>query len=155
MYDRFGHDAFTSAGSGGQGFSQGAGNFSSAFSDVFEDLFGDIMGGQNRRGGRTQSRGSDLRYDVSLDLEDANAGVRKRITVPTSAACSSCGGRGTAGGAEPVVCPTCRRGWESTGAARAFHTGAHLPCVRRTWQSHPQPLHTLRRRRAREQGSDH
>ncbi len=107
MYDRFGHDAFTSAGSGGQGFAQGAGNFSSAFSDVFEDLFGDIMGGQNRRGGRTQSRGSDLRYDVSLNLEDAFTGIRKRITVPTSAACASCGGKGTEGGAEPMVCPTC------------------------------------------------
>ena len=107
LYDRLGHETFTSAGSGGQGFAQGAGQFSSAFSDVFEDLFGDIMGASSRRGGRSHSRGSDLRYDLSLDLEDAHEGVRKRITVPTSAPCGACGGLGTEGGAAPMTCPTC------------------------------------------------
>ncbi len=107
LYDRLGHAAFTSAGSGGQGFSQEAGQFSSAFSDVFEDLFGDIMGASGRRGGRPHSRGSDLRYNMTLDLEEAYEGARKRITVPTSVACGACGGQGTEGGAVPTSCPTC------------------------------------------------
>lgn len=115
VYDQLGHEAFTSAGSGGQGFAQTAGGFSSAFSDVFDDLFGDIMGGQNRRGGQSQSRGSDLRYDITLDLEEAFEGVHKRITVTTSAACAACGGKGSEGGAEPVICPTC----SGTGRVRA------------------------------------
>ncbi len=102
MYDRFGHQAFE--GGGGQG---GA-NFSSAFSDVFEDLFGDIMsGGRRQRDQGHANRGADLRYDITLDLEEAYSGVRKRINVPSSVACGACDGRGTEGGAEPSTCPTC------------------------------------------------
>ena len=103
LYDQFGHSAFE-----GGGGPSGSAHFSSAFSDVFEDLFGDFMGGGRRQGSRGQSnRGSDLRYDVGLNLEEAFTGVRKRITVPSSVSCESCHGRGTEGGTEPSVCPTC------------------------------------------------
>ncbi|MCY3878882.1 MAG: molecular chaperone DnaJ [Rhodobacteraceae bacterium] len=115
-YDRFGHEAFTSAGAG----SQGPGNFSSAFSDVFEDLFGDIMGGGGRRGAHSQPRGSDLRYDLELDLEQAFSGVNKhRITVPNLVSCDSCNGSGSEGGAMPMTCPTCS-GAGSVRAQRGF-----------------------------------
>jgi molecular chaperone DnaJ len=82
-------------------------DFSSAFSDVFEDLFGDFMGGG--RGGARQraSRGSDLRYNLRVTLEEAYAGAQKSIRVPTLSACESCSGTGAEGGAEPVSCPTC------------------------------------------------
>src|SRR6056297_2228481 len=77
-YDRFGHAAFEGGmGSGprrpGPG-PQGQGDFASAFSDVFEDLFGDFMGGQPgaQRGGRSRAtRGSDLRYNMRITLEEA------------------------------------------------------------------------------------
>ncbi len=107
LYDRVGHETYKSAAASGgaQGFSQHGAQFSSGFTDVFEDLFGDIMGGGRR--GRTSNRGSDLRFDVTLDLEDAYAGVRKRISVPTSITCDSCHGQGTSSGASPQVCPTC------------------------------------------------
>lgn len=105
IYDQVGHQAFTSAGSGGQGFSQRGGQYGS-FSDVFEDLFGDFMGSATRDRG-TNNRGADLRYDISLDLEDAYKGIRKRIKVPTSASCDSCNGLGTEGGTAPTTCPTC------------------------------------------------
>ena len=76
-YDQFGHAAFQ--GAGGQG---GFGNcdFSSSFSDIFEDVFGDFgfgTSGGSRRG-RSNNRGSDLRYDVSIDLNDAFTGTEKK-----------------------------------------------------------------------------
>ncbi|WP_224816665.1 molecular chaperone DnaJ [Hasllibacter sp. MH4015] len=115
-YDRFGHAAFDGgmAGgprAGGYGGAQGQGDFASAFSDVFEDLFGDFMGGQQRGGrggGRNRaSRGSDLRYNLKISLEEAYTGLTKQITVPSSVACTSCDGTGSEAGAEPQTCPTC------------------------------------------------
>jgi molecular chaperone DnaJ len=111
-YDRYGHAAFEGGmGGGGQrgGFSGGQGDFGSAFSDVFEDLFGDFMGrGGGGGGGRSRAqRGSDLRYNLRVSLEEAYAGVPKTINVPTSIACDSCRGTGAEGGSEPTTCPTC------------------------------------------------
>ncbi|MDP3860757.1 MAG: molecular chaperone DnaJ, partial [Phaeovulum sp.] len=86
----------------------GQGDFASAFSDVFEDLFGDFMGGRGGQAGRGRaSRGSDLRYNLRVTLEEAYAGVPKSITVPGSHACTACNGTGAEGGAEPATCPTC------------------------------------------------
>lgn len=107
-YDRFGHAAFENGhGAGARGgFHGGNGDFASAFSDVFEDLFGDFMGGQPQ--GRTRrTRGSDLRYNLKMSLEDAFNGKKATIDVPGSAACEICSGTGAEGGAEPLTCPTC------------------------------------------------
>ena len=103
-YDRYGHAAFEGGG-GGQGFG-GGGDFSSAFSDVFDDLFGDFMGG-GRGGRQQQSRGSDLRYNLSISLAEAFAGLQKTINVPSAVSCGSCNGSGAAGGSSPTTCPTC------------------------------------------------
>ena len=108
-YDRFGHAAFENGGGGG-GFRPGAGgnaDFASAFSDVFDDLFGDFMGGQRARGGQRASRGSDLRYNLRMSLEEAYGGKQATISVPGSVACDVCNGTGAEGGAEPSTCPTC------------------------------------------------
>ena len=107
-YDRFGHAAFEN-GSGAGGFRPGGNaDFASAFSDVFDDLFGDFMGGAGQRGrGQRAARGSDLRYNLSLSLEEAYSGKQSTITVPGSAACDVCNGTGAEGGAEPATCPTC------------------------------------------------
>jgi molecular chaperone DnaJ len=106
-YDRYGHAAFE-GGMGGGGGGRGQGDFASAFSDVFEDLFGDFMGGRGGAGGRSRAqRGSDLRYNLRVTLEEAYAGVQKTINVPASVACTSCNGTGAEGGVEPVTCPTC------------------------------------------------
>jgi molecular chaperone DnaJ len=107
-YDRFGHAAFENGSAGPGGFRPGTNpDFASAFSDVFDDLFGDFMGGG--RGGRQQraSRGSDLRYNLRMSLEDAYRGKQANITVPGSVACDTCNGTGAEGGAEPSTCPTC------------------------------------------------
>ena len=122
-YDRFGHAAFD-GGMGGAGRArggpQGAGDFASAFSDVFDDLFGDMMGGR-ARGGRRATRGSDLRYNLRIDLEDAYVGIQKTIRVPTSVQCEVCSGTGAEGGAEPQTCPTCS-GMGKVRAQQGFFT---------------------------------
>ena len=109
-YDRYGHAAFEQGGMGGArgGYGQQHGDFASAFSDVFDDLFGDFMGGQRGGGGRSRAqRGSDLRYDMRVTLEEAFAGTQKTINVPTSVSCSPCNGTGAANGSEPQTCPSC------------------------------------------------
>ena len=75
-YDNFGHAAFENSGGGGRG---GFGNFdfSGSFSDIFEDFFGEGFGGSSRRTRRSNNRGSDLRYDLSISLEEAYIGKKK------------------------------------------------------------------------------
>jgi len=126
-YDRYGHAAFeggtgASAGQGQRGGFHGGGDFASAFSDVFEDLFGDFAGG-GRGGGMRQraTRGSDLRYNMRVTLEEAFTGQQKSISVPTSVSCDSCDGTGAEGGAEPVNCPTCS-GMGKVRAQQGFFT---------------------------------
>jgi len=121
-YDRYGHAAFEGGmGGGGGGRGPGGADFSSAFSDVFEDLFGDFMGGQQRGGRGRASRGSDLRYNLQITLEEAFSGLQKSITVPTSVSCGSCEGSGAEGGAEPQTCPTCS-GMGKVRAQQGFFT---------------------------------
>ncbi len=112
-YDRYGHAAFDGGmgGGGPRGGGPGNGDFASAFSDVFEDLFGDFMGGGRGGAGggaRTRAqRGSDLRYNLRVSLEEAFSGLHKTISVQTAVACDTCRGTGAEGGSEPVGCPTC------------------------------------------------
>ncbi|VDC23490.1 molecular chaperone DnaJ [Pseudogemmobacter humi] len=125
-YDRFGHAAFEGGMGGGGGGPQGGfrqGDFASAFSDVFEDLFGDFMGGRGGGGGRRSraQRGSDLRYNLRVSLEEASRGVQKTINVPTSVQCEVCHGSGAEGGAEPQTCPTCS-GMGKVRAQQGFFT---------------------------------
>jgi molecular chaperone DnaJ len=125
-YDRFGHAAFDGGMGGGfrpgaQGGAQGGADFASAFSDIFDDLFGNMgQGGQRARGPRA-SRGSDLRYNMKITLEDAWKGKQATIRVPASVQCDTCSGTGAEGGAEPVTCPTCS-GMGKVRAQQGFFT---------------------------------
>jgi molecular chaperone DnaJ len=103
-YDQFGHAGVSgAAGFGGPGDFAGAGSFS----DIFGDVFGDIFGGGGRGGGRRAHRGSDLRYDLALSLEEAVAGKEVKIRIPTLVDCQFCGGSGAKPGTKPNTCPTC------------------------------------------------
>ena len=104
-YDQFGHAAFEGGGGGG-GFS---GFDTSSFSDIFEDFFSDFTGGSSRSSGRRSSgnRGNDLRYDVSISLEDAYKGLDKKILYTTYKKCNSCKGSGAEPGSKPVECDYC------------------------------------------------
>jgi molecular chaperone DnaJ len=108
-YDRYGHAAFEQ-GNGGGG---GGGGFESAanFADIFGDLFGDFMGGSGGRSAgnnAARNRGSDLRYNLEISLEEAFNGKQQSVTFTTSVNCDTCHATGSANGAEPVTCTTCR-----------------------------------------------
>ncbi|MEO0655303.1 MAG: molecular chaperone DnaJ [Pseudomonadota bacterium] len=121
-YDRFGHAAFEGGmGGGGRGGQYGNGDFASAFSDVFDDLFGDFMGGGGRGGRQRAVRGSDLRYNLRVTLEEAYQGLAKTISVPTLVTCDTCSGTGSEAGVEPTTCPTCS-GMGKVRAQQGFFT---------------------------------
>lgn len=103
-YDRFGHAAFEN---GGAAAGMGEG-FGSSMADIFDDLFGDMMGRQRSGGGRGgRERGSDLRYNLDITLEDAFRGKTASVTIPTSIACEACSGTGAKPGSKPRQCATC------------------------------------------------
>lgn len=103
-YDRFGHGAFDGSGGAG-GFGGGAGF--SGFGDIFEEMFGEFMGRRGGGGGGSNLRGSDLRYEMDISLEDAFAGRTATVTIQTSSGCEPCNGTGAKNGAAPATCPTC------------------------------------------------
>jgi molecular chaperone DnaJ len=116
-YDRFGHQAFENNAGGRPGGAGFGPDFSSSMSDIFEDLFGDFMGGanagQNRgrqqrgRGGSGAQRGSDLRYNLEINLTEAYSGKTAQVRVPSSVACDTCKGSGAKPGTAPKTCGTC------------------------------------------------
>ena len=102
-YDQFGHAGINSQGGMGGGFNSG-----DSFNDVFGDMFGDIFGG--RRGGSQQNqsqRGSDLRYELTLDLEQAVFGDKVSIDIPSLSTCEPCNGSGAKPGTSPTTCQQC------------------------------------------------
>ena len=105
-YDNFGHAAFEN-GSGGRGGFENF-DFSSSFSDIFEDFFEDFGGTGGRRGRRNSNlRGSDLRYDLSISLEEAYTGKKQDIKFSTSEKCNTCKGSGSKPGYEVGACSMC------------------------------------------------
>ena len=89
MYDQHGHAAFEHGMGGGNA---GPGFGGADMGDIFGDIFGNIFGGGGRAGPR---RGADVGYVMELDLEEAVAGVEKRIDIPTLAECKTCDGTGS------------------------------------------------------------
>ena len=98
-YDRFGHAGVDP----NQG---GASGFEGSFSDIFGDVFGDIFGGSRGRSDGV-SRGSDLRYNLNLTLEQAVGGDTIEIKIPVMTACADCEGTGCAPGSSPTTCSDC------------------------------------------------
>ena len=109
-YDRYGHAAFQAGGPGGGNPFAGAQGIQGDLGDIFGDLFGEMfnMGGSggSRRASRAQ-RGRDLRYDLSLEFEQAVFGVEKEITIQRLDPCEDCRGTGGANGKAPTTCAQC------------------------------------------------
>ena len=103
-YDQYGHAGVDPNMGGGQGGGFGGG---ADFSDIFGDVFGDIFGGGRGRGRSSVQRGSDLRYTLELDLEQAVRGDEVTIRIPTLEECETCDGSGAKKGSSPVTCTTC------------------------------------------------
>ncbi|MGA9670688.1 MAG: molecular chaperone DnaJ [Terracidiphilus sp.] len=103
-YDRYGH-----AGLGGQGSGFGGGPFAGGvdLGDIFGDLFGEMFSvGGSQRGGR-QQRGDDLRFDLTINFEDAIFGKETEVKIRRREICTTCHGRGSASGRGPTVCSQC------------------------------------------------
>jgi len=104
-YDQYGH-----AGVNDQMGGFGAGGFQGShayrdFGDLFGDAFGNIFGGGGDA--RQSNRGSDLRYDLELTLEEAATGKEVSLDIPKHEHCDTCGGSGARPGTHPVPCSTC------------------------------------------------
>jgi molecular chaperone DnaJ len=103
-YDRFGHAAFQN-GANGQGPFGGAGGGFEGFSDIFSSIFGEFMDPRAQRA--SAARGSDLRYDLELTLEEAFSGVEKTIGIQAMVGCEACSASGSKGHSAPRACGTC------------------------------------------------
>lgn len=119
-YDRFGHGAFQQGGMGaggrGGGFHDPFDVFREVFSGgggggIFEEFlrstgaFGGMGGGSSRSSGA--HRGSDLRYDIEITLEEAAAGIEREIEYRHEKVCGHCHGQGAEPGTKKTKCKTC------------------------------------------------
>jgi molecular chaperone DnaJ len=134
-YDRFGHAAFQQAGAGARGPAGGfGGGFHDPF-DIFREVFGQGGGGGGifeeffggGGGGGGAGRGSDLRYDIEITLEEAAHGVEKEISFRRLGECSHCHGAGAEPGSKRSTCPTCRGAGQVTTSRGFFHVRQVCP----------------------------
>lgn len=127
-YDRFGHAAFQQGGAGPRGPS---GGFHDPF-DIFKEVFGQGGGGIfdeffGGGGGASSGRGSDLRYDLEISLEEAAGGVEREISFRRLGVCRHCGGNGAEPGSKRATCPTCRGAGQVTTSRGFFHVRQVCP----------------------------
>lgn len=110
LYDRFGHAGLGNAGGGfgGGGFDFSGGGFRDPF-EIFEEVFGGF-GGFGRSSGRQSRRprrGADLRYELTLEFEEAVFGTEHEIEVPRQETCPTCSGSKAEPGTSAIRCPEC------------------------------------------------
>jgi molecular chaperone DnaJ len=103
-YDRYGHAGVSASGPGGFGGFAGGVDIGDIFGDLFGEMF-NVGGGQQR--GSRQQRGDDLRFDLTIDFEDAIFGAETEIKIRRLEMCPACSGRGSASGRGPTVCAQC------------------------------------------------
>ncbi|PSB91878.1 molecular chaperone DnaJ [Candidatus Pandoraea novymonadis] len=141
-YDRYGH-AGVDPNMGG--FSGGAQGFSGGFTDAFGDIFGDIFGAGSaggQRGGRSGPkayRGSDLRYNMEVTLEQAANGFDTQIRVPSWQACDFCNGDGAKRGTKIEICGTCNGNGSVPMAQGFFNIQQTCPKCNGTGSYIPEP----------------
>lgn len=107
-YDRYGHAGVSGNGPGGFDGNPFAG--AQDISDIFGDLFGEMFnmgGGGGRRNSRVRA-GEDLRYDMTLEFEEAVFGKQTQVTIRRMEACGDCFGTGAASGHGPTTCAQCQ-----------------------------------------------
>jgi molecular chaperone DnaJ len=105
-YDRFGHAGLSSGAGAGAWGAPGFGGIEDILGDLFG--FGDVFGGGRTGSRRTAAqRGSDLRYDLEIKLEEAAQGMTAQLRIPRLESCETCHGSGAAAGTQPENCQTC------------------------------------------------
>jgi len=109
-YDRYGHAAFAGgmSGGGGGGFHDPMDLFSQVFGSAFGGGFEEFFGGGGRKQQRSgKQRGSDLRYDLEITLEEASTGVEKELEIERNVPCDTCGSKGSKGSGGVKTCQSC------------------------------------------------
>lgn len=111
-YDQYGFAGADGSQAGG-GNPFGGGGFSGAdFSDIFGDAFSDLFGGRGGFGSRNRGpreiRGRDIRAKLTLTLEEAVKGCKKKLSVKTYVKCKDCGGSGLGKNGKKETCPDCK-----------------------------------------------
>ena len=139
-YDRYGAAAFE------QGGGMGGGGFHDPF-DLFREAFGasgggggifeHFFGGGRESGGR--QRGSDLRYDLEITLEEAAIGCEKEIEIRKLDRCGECEGSGAQKGSRVVTCPVCRGAGQVVASRGFFQVAQTCPNCRGTGQTIEKP----------------
>jgi molecular chaperone DnaJ len=129
-YDRFGHAAFAPGG----GF--GRGGFHDPF-EIFREVFGGggfgggifdtLFGGGGGARAEDRRRGSDLRYDMEIKLEEAAFGADKQIEIEKPDTCDKCNGSGAEPGSRRISCPTCGGRGQVVSSRGFFHISQTCP----------------------------
>ena len=146
-YDRFGHQAFAQGGAAARGGA--GGGFHDPF-DIFREVFGSGGGGGGAGGGIFEQffggggqqrpdrdgkqRGSDLRYDMQIRLEEAAAGCEKEIEVQKLEGCPVCNGTGAESGSRAVSCRDCGGRGQVISSRGFFQVSQTCPRCRGTGQ---------------------
>ncbi len=141
-YDRMGHAAFAQGTAGPRG--GGGGGFHDPF-DIFREVFGSqggggsvfeqfFGGGGGQERGETRSRGSDLRYDLQIRLEEAAFGCEKEIEISKLDSCQKCHGSGAEAGSKATTCPTCHGRGQVISSRGFFQVSQTCPRCRGTGQ---------------------
>jgi molecular chaperone DnaJ len=145
-YDRYGHAAFQGGmgSGGGGGFHDPFEVFREVFSGgggggIFDHIFGGGGGGVDSSG---RQRGSDLRYDLQISLEEAARGCEKEIEIRKLDACDPCGGSGAQKGSKAVACPTCRGRGQVVVSRGFFQVAQTCPACHGTGRIIEKPCHS-------------
>ena len=148
-YDRYGHAAFAQGGGaarGGAGFHDPMDIFREVFGgggggagNIFEQFFGGGGGGGGRSERESRQRGSDLRYDMQITLEEAAFGAEKEIEVSKPSACGACHGSGAEKGSRVVTCNTCGGRGQVVTSRGFFQVAQTCPRCKGTGQTVEKP----------------
>ncbi|MEO6846946.1 MAG: molecular chaperone DnaJ [Chthoniobacterales bacterium] len=146
-YDRYGHAAFQQGGgSGGAGFHDPFDLFREVFGGsggsggIFDHFFGG--GGGATRDGSGRQRGSDLRYDIQITLEEAATGCEKEIEIQKLDHCGDCEGSGAQKGSKKVTCSVCHGRGQVVASRGFFQIAQTCPNCQGTGQVIEKPCKT-------------
>jgi len=98
LYDRYGHEGLRTGGFRPSDFTN--------IADLFSAFFGDELFGGAGLGSR-RARGADVMAEVAVELEEAARGVKRKLRIPVSVPCQTCGATGAAPGTTPEACRAC------------------------------------------------
>ena len=137
-YDRYGHAAFAHGTMPGRGFHDPFDIFREVFGGAGGGIFETFFGGATMRG-EDRQRGSDLRYDMQITLEEAAFGTEKEIEVRKLDMCDKCQGSGAEPGSRTVTCPSCGGRGQVVSARGFFQISQTCPRCRGAGQMIEKP----------------